>query len=95
MKYVITMDMLIFVEGVEVEIEGKKAKRDKGSIELRIGAYIDKNEEMWAKLPFLRRIYDRYLINKRIEAMEGELYEEAHGLIEEIKAFLELHTHEK
>ncbi len=95
-KYVIEIGFLV-LGLVEVEIDkgGIKAKSHKGQIEMQFRAYIIKDyDKKWENNPlmrFLREIYDKKLIRSRIEGYESELYEETYKLINDIKAFLNLH----
>lgn len=96
-KFIIKMDFLIFLSDIEVEINGKKTKRELGSVEIRTGATIIKGES-WDKTrgtKFLRNVYERYLIRERIENYKKDIYTEAHKLYDEIKAFLELHRYKE
>lgn len=94
MKFVIDMEFLIFMKDAEVEENGVKVKRNKGAVEIRTGAYIAKDLDIWKNMNALRRIYDNYLIRHRIEDLEDDLYIEAHKLYNMIKSFLNLHRYD-
>jgi len=95
-KYVIEVTFFALgYQKVEIEKEGGvKEKTGKGEIEIQMSAYIEKDyEDRWKGpvLLFFREVYDKYIIRKRIEALEGELYDELYRFIDETKAFLNLH----
>ncbi len=96
-NFVIKLEFLLFLGDVEIEMNGKKIKKDIGSVEVRTGATIIKGES-WEKskgITFLRNVYERYLIRERIENYKKDLYTEAHKLYDEIKAFLEMHRYKE
>ena len=95
MEFHILVNFLILgLEKAEIEQDGVKIKTDKGEVELNITGqlvkdYEDKWESGYAKV--IRDIYDKYVIHDRIDSLGGELYEEVYKLIDEVKAFLNLH----
>ncbi len=95
-KFVMEINFFIIgLESVEIEREGVKHKTNRGEIEMRTKAYILKDWqakfEQTALMKFLRDVYDKYIIRARIEGYEGELYEETYKILDEFKAFLNLH----
>ena len=95
-KLVIEVDFLVLgLTDVEIEKNGAKTKTNKGTIEMRFSGYLLKDyEDSWSKSAFstfIRGIYDKYIIRGRLEGYEGLIYDEAHKLIAEAKAFLALH----
>lgn len=92
LSFVIDTEFLIFMKDIEIEEKGKKIKRKKGSVELRMGAAMGKNMEIWKKSNQLRKMYDNFLIRQRYEDMEEDLYIEVHKLFAMVKKFLELHS---
>lgn len=95
-KYVIIVDFLILgLEDIEIEQEGIKIKTNKGEVEMKFKAYLLKDyNRMWERFPvlrILREFYDRRIITTRIEGYEDEIYEETYKLINEAKAFLNMH----
>ncbi len=92
-KFVIELQMQAFVRDVEAEKKGIKQKLQKGSIEFRTGAYIQKNVKKFGKgqvgLVFAK-LYE-ILIRNRLEKYQELLYTEAHKLYGEIKAYLEFY----
>ena len=95
-KFIIEINFLVVgLEEIEIEREGLKVGTNKGEIEMRIKAYILKDyDARWEKHPisrFLREVYDTKIIRSRISSYENEIYEETYKMIDEIKAFLNLH----
>ncbi len=80
---------------VEVEIDGKKKKMNKGKIAMEIkGILIKDPKNTWDETKpvykFLRETYDKYVIPRRIKAIEDKVEGDVRAFKEEIKAFLEL-----
>jgi hypothetical protein len=82
---------------VPVEItdeNGNKLKMNKGQLEIKITAYLEKDyESRWesnAFAKFLRGVYDRYVIRSRIESYEDKVVAELEEMIAALKSFLEI-----
>ena len=94
-KFVIKVSMMVVgMEDVEIEEEGVKKSTKKGTVEYRFDAYLEKDyENRWegGVMKFLREVYDKFIIKGRIEALEGELQAELYKLMDEVKAFLNMH----
>jgi hypothetical protein len=79
---------------VEVEIEGKKKKMNKGTIDIEIkGILIKDPESKWDKTPFfrfLREVYNKYIIPGRVDKLEDKVRDDVKDYKESLKAFLEL-----
>lgn len=79
---------------VEVEIDGAKKKMNKGSILFEIkGALTRDPESKWDTTPFnrfIRDIYNKYVIPKRVDSMKYKVFEDARDLKEQVKSFLDL-----
>ena len=92
---IITNFLVLGFETIEIEEDGVKMKTNKGEVEMNFYAYLEKDYEDKLKdsgyAKVIREIYDKYIIKNRIESLEGELYEELYKLLDEIKAFLNLH----
>lgn len=77
---------------VEVEENGKKIKMDKGQVEIKVDATLEKDyEHRWennAFTKFLRGAYDKYIIRGRIDQYEGKIFMEADEFIAQAKSFL-------
>ena len=94
-KFLIKIEYhIIGMTDVEVEIDGKKEKMNKGQFEFTIkGILVKDHESRWENSPFfkfLRTLYDRYLIPSRIENYEGKLIGEVDEVVAQVKAFLNL-----
>ena len=92
--HILTNFLILGLEKVELEQDGVKTKLDKGEVEMNFSAFINKDPEgKWEKgyNLVIRNIYDKYVIKSRIESLEGELYEELYKLLDEVKAYLNLH----
>jgi len=94
-KFVVEIGFFVYgLNEVEVEEGNRKFKMDRGDLEMRFRAYILKDYEgRWEKpfLKFLREVYDKYIFGSKLELYEGDLYEETYLLMDEVKAFLNLH----
>ena len=84
---------------VEVEIDDKKKKMNKGAIKVELkGVMIQDPESKWSSSPiyqFMRDRYNKYVINKRIDEQETKLKDYLRDFKEELKAFLELQGRRK
>ncbi len=79
---------------VEIETDGKKSKSNKGfvSIEMK-GTLIRDPESKWdtsTYLRFMRDVYNKYVIPKRVDDMRDKLVGDVKTFKDELKAFLEL-----
>ena len=79
---------------VEVEIDGKKKKMNKGKIGVDIKGYlvIDYKGD-WDSSPttrWWRDVYNKYIVPKRVKAREARVFSTVVEFKEEIKAFLQL-----
>lgn len=95
-KFVIEVSYLVLgLQSIELEKGGVKIKTNKGSIEFRITAYLQKDyEDRWSKTGAqtkMRYLYDRFIIRKRLNKLGDELIKDVNSLIDELKAFLDLH----
>jgi len=79
---------------VEVKKGDAKVKMNKGYIEIKFTAVLEKDyEHRWENssiLKFLRGVYDRYIIRGRIEDYETKLFSEVDELIAQTKSWLAL-----
>lgn len=92
-RFVIKANWLILgMNEIEVQKEGAKVKMNKGYIEIKFTAVLEKDyEHRWennAFIKFLRGVYDRYIIKGRIDDYEDRLLEEVDEVIAQAKAFL-------
>ena len=90
-SFIIKLNLGADISDVEVTLDnGAKVKRQKGTLEFRSGATIERNIDVW-KGKFMGNILAKFyeiLIRDRLKAQEGQLYGEAHKLYEELKAFM-------
>lgn len=79
---------------VEVEIDGKKKKMNKGKILIEIkGTLVRDPESKWDITPwyrFLRDTYNKYVVPGRVQNQRDMLISDVITLKEELKAYLEL-----
>lgn len=85
---------VIRMTSVEAVREGVKVKRDKGELEIKFSAYLERDyEHKWEANPiskFLRGIYDKFIIKTTITTYEDRLGAEVDEMIAQAKAFLAL-----
>lgn len=94
-SFVVTMDILIIGKEIDMEQNGKKFKRMQGLIEFNLSAYLDKNEKRFGTGNTgknIRRLYERFIIRSKIEEAQEYLYVHIIELVNELKAFLNLHV---
>ncbi len=92
--FVIRLNLGADISDVEVTLDnGGKVKRQKGTLEFRSEAFIERNVDVW-KDKFmgntLAKLYE-ILIRERLKAEFVQLYGEAHKLYDELKAFMMLY----
>ncbi len=79
---------------MEVEIDGKKQKTNKGSVQIEIKGHIIKDpDSKWDVSPFvrfIRDVYNKYIIPGKVEAIENIIFADVSKFKDEMKAFLEL-----
>ena len=87
---------ILGMNSVEVEHPEtkKKDKMDKGQVEIKVTAIIEKDyESRWENngfLKFLRGVYDKYIIRGRIEDYEKKVFGECDDFLSQAKGFLTL-----
>lgn len=84
---------LLRLQDVEITQNGEKRKMDKGSIEVKVTAFLERDYEgRWETSPFkkfMRGIYDTFLLGRtRIEAFQGKLFTDADSFIAQVKSYL-------
>ena len=79
---------------VEVEMDGKKKKSNKGRMDIGIkGILVKDPESKWDESPwykFLRDVYSKYIIPSRIDAMEDRVKDGVKEFKEKMKLFFEI-----
>jgi hypothetical protein len=92
-EHVIKMEVAGLTD-VEVEIEGKKRKMNKGKIAIEIkGVLIKDPGSKWEESKFLqfwREVYDKYIIRSRVDVMENKAMDDVRDWKDAMKAYLEL-----
>ena len=85
---------ILGMTSVDVERDGKKIGMNKGQVEIKVGAILEKDyESRWensAFLKFLRGVYDKYIIRARVEGYEKKIFGEADEFLAQMKSFLAL-----
>ncbi|MBU0467400.1 MAG: hypothetical protein ABIG37_01280, partial [Nanoarchaeota archaeon] len=85
---------ILGMKEVEAEQNGTKVTMNKGSVEIKLKAILEKDyENRWEDRPFfkfLRGIYDKYIIKSRIDEYEGKLFGEGDEFLAQVKSFLAL-----
>ena len=94
-RFVLKPKWKIFsMTSVDVDQGGKKVSMNKGRVEIKVTAVLEKDyEARWETsgfLKFLRGVYDKYIIRARIEGYEKKLFGEADEFLAQMKAFLAL-----
>lgn len=94
-RFILKVDWLILgMTNVEVMKDNIKVKANKGVLEIKVTAYLEKDyENRWentAFFRFLRGVYDKFIIRNRIEAYEDKMAEELDEFVAQTKAFLAL-----
>lgn len=79
---------------VEVEVDGKKKKMNKGKIGIEIkGTLIRDPDSKWDSTPlnrFMRDVYNKYVIPGTVDSQENKIIGDVVKLKEEIKSYLDL-----
>ena len=79
---------------VEVEMDGKKKKMNKGKVTIEIkGTLIKDPDSKWeisSYYRFWRDVYNKYIFLKELTAWKEQISGDVIGLKEELKAYLEL-----
>lgn len=78
--------LLINVQDVTVEKEGQQIKMQKGDYEFRMGAYLKKG--MKGDSGFFKKIYEKLIIDQRIEEHRLNVYDDVYKLHEQLSEYL-------
>ncbi|MGB9675245.1 MAG: hypothetical protein ACP5IJ_01310 [Candidatus Nanoarchaeia archaeon] len=82
---------------VEVQIDKKKKKMQKGDINIYITSeLITDRQDYWTQnafFSFLRGFYDRYIYASTIDKLKGEAWNLGWGFFNELKSFLQLYKY--
>jgi len=83
---------VVGLKNVEVEKDGKRVKMNDGSIEIKItGNLLKDYQSSWEGNPFskfLRGVYEKFVIEGRIEAYEDKVSSTVTDFIKDMKGFL-------
>ena len=94
--FMYTIEVLFLVIGlnkVEVEREGKKFPMEKGEVEIQFTAYLTKDyKDKWKDSQFKKNLYERFIVKDRILGYKGDIYEDVYSLMSEAKTMLELYN---
>lgn len=92
-KKVIEIGILVLgMNKVEVEKDGRKLVLEKGDIEFQFEAYLVKNaSDKFEEGSFSKKIYN-VLYRSRTEHYKIELYDAVYGLVEEVKLLMEMYA---
>ncbi len=94
-KFVIEMNFfLIGLQKAEIEKEGVKIKTNKGTMEIRLSAYLIKDYDDKLKKrvgDYGRKVYEKFMIRHRLDDYEVRLSKETHLLMDEVKSFVAMH----
>jgi hypothetical protein len=98
-KYEVDIDIHILGQNpVEVVLDGKKIKADKGEIEVKVNADLlndpDKviRDKWWYKLPMVEKLVWRFFLKNAKDTQKGILRGDMNALQAAIKSYLNLHT---
>ena len=90
----IQLSLVILVVGlneVEINEEGRKIKVNKGEIEVRISSDLIKNRNgKWKKNSLMKRLYENVLIKDNLNEYRKDAYDKAYALQGEMKRFFNL-----
>jgi len=87
----------IALDDVEVVVNNKKKKMNKGELTVTVTANLVKDwQDKWETSPFLqfmKGFYEKYLYNKTIDYLKKEVWKTGWGFVNETKAFLNLYRY--
>lgn len=89
----VIIDMAFMVTGlekVEIEIEGVKSKSNKCGIEIKMDVILVRDYQDKFN-PKIRKLYETFIIKRRVGDYEDQTADLGNSLISEIKSFLKLH----
>lgn len=94
-KFIIDIEILVLRPlNVIVETNGKKKRMQKGELEIRIKAVMQKNDNMkFTASPyseFIRRLYEKFIIKEELNKLEARLLNDANFIITRIKGSLDM-----
>ena len=78
--------LLVNVQDVMVEQSGQQIKMQKGDFEFRMGAYLEKGMDQEPN--FIKRIYEKFMIDNRIYEHKVNIHDDIFELHEELSAWI-------
>lgn len=92
-RFFIKIDWRVLrMTSIEVMKDGKKVKLNKGTLEIKFAAYLERDyESKWESssfYKFLRGVYDEFVIKKTIKGYEDKISEEMANAVNQAKSFL-------
>ena len=84
--------LVVGLNEVDVDKNGKKIKLDNGEIELIFNSSLIRNAEQgWDEGGLMFRLYERYIIKEKIEEHKIKAYKDTNLIIDEVKNFFNLY----
>ena len=81
--------VFIGLRDVEIQRDDKKIKLQRADFDIRLGARIEK---LTKGAGFLRSIYDRFIVRRRIEEYKIDLYDKFQQLVNDMKEFMNVYA---
>ena len=85
---------ILGMKDIEVERDGGRVNMNDGSVEIKItGTLLKDYESTWETNPmmkFLRGVYEKFIIEGRVERYEKKVFDDLNKITEQAKAFLSL-----
>lgn len=83
--HIVINAVLIGIQKVEVQQpDGTKMKMEKGDFDFRMEAYLEKTESDHG---FLKKIYEKYIIDRRLEEYQVNIYETFYSLVDFMNSY--------
>lgn len=82
--------LVLGLESIEIDKDGKKIKTKKGDVEMRFTGYLVLNvgDQLGEDLSWTNRIYKRFILKRNIETYKIELYDDLTEFQDEVKGYL-------
>ena len=82
---------ILGLQDVEIQTDGKKRKMQKGAVTLYFDASFIKNRSgKWKKNSAMKKIYERFIVKKRIDDYIVDFYNQIYSFHNEVKTYLEV-----
>ncbi len=87
-----TTFFLVGVSDSEIEKDGRKLKLSKIDAEVKVSTDFTKDaESVFKEHPFMKKIYEKYVIKHKIEEAKIDCYKDASDYMEELKNYFNLY----